>query len=135
MTIILSVSEKDIKPVEGNIMKDNDCVVICFLYNVMNCFFFAPPSTMQTVDNDLALKIYIKARATPKVVAAFAERREFDKILIYSKQVNLITFSFFVTLATRIVQDIFCQIGFSTSNSFQVLLYYFLSLYICISTC
>ena len=42
----------------------------------------------QTVDNDLALKIYIKARATPKVVAAFAERREFDKILIYSKQVS-----------------------------------------------
>ncbi|XP_052731480.1 clathrin heavy chain 1-like isoform X2 [Vigna angularis] len=41
----------------------------------------------QTVDNDLALKIYIKARATPKVVAAFAERREFDKILIYSKQI------------------------------------------------
>lgn len=43
---------------------------------------------LQTVDNDLALKIYIKARATPKVVAAFAERREFDKILIYSKQVK-----------------------------------------------
>lgn len=41
------------------------------------------------MDNDLALKIYIKARATPKVVAAFAERREFDKILIYSKQVYL----------------------------------------------
>ena len=40
------------------------------------------------MDNDLALKIYIKARATPKVVAAFAERREFDKILIYSKQVS-----------------------------------------------
>lgn len=40
------------------------------------------------MDNDLALKIYIKARATPKVVAAFAERREFDKILIYSKQVT-----------------------------------------------
>lgn len=39
------------------------------------------------MDNDLALKIYIKARATPKVVAAFAERREFDKILVYSKQV------------------------------------------------
>lgn len=36
----------------------------------------------------MALKIYIKARATPKVVAAFAERREFDKILIYSKQVS-----------------------------------------------
>jgi len=42
---------------------------------------------MQAVHNDLALKIYIKARATPKVVATFAERREFDKILIYSKQV------------------------------------------------
>lgn len=49
------------------------CINICFL--------------LKTVDNDLALKIYIKARATPKVVAAFAERREFDKILIYSKQV------------------------------------------------
>jgi hypothetical protein len=53
------------------------------------------------VDNDLALKIYIKARATPKVVAAFAERREFDKILIYSKQVRylvlLILFSVVVT--------------------------------------
>ncbi|KAJ7546238.1 hypothetical protein O6H91_08G031500 [Diphasiastrum complanatum] len=43
---------------------------------------------VKTVDNDMALKIYIKARATPKVVAAFAERREFDKILIYSKQVG-----------------------------------------------
>ncbi|XP_020680390.1 clathrin heavy chain 1 [Dendrobium catenatum] len=43
---------------------------------------------VKTVDNDLALKIYIKARVTPKVVAAFAERREFDKILIYSKQVG-----------------------------------------------
>ncbi|KAJ1437607.1 Tetratricopeptide-like helical domain superfamily [Sesbania bispinosa] len=43
---------------------------------------------VKTVDNELALKIYIKARATPKVVAAFAERREFDKILIYSKQVG-----------------------------------------------
>ncbi|CAL9051558.1 unnamed protein product [Musa banksii] len=45
---------------------------------------------VKTVDNDLALKIYIKARATPKVVAAFAERREFDKILIYSKQVGYV---------------------------------------------
>nr|KAJ0211596.1 hypothetical protein LSAT_V11C400162820 [Lactuca sativa] len=45
----------------------------------------------KTVDNDLALKIYIKARATPKVVAAFAERKEFDKILIYSKQVCCIS--------------------------------------------
>ncbi|KAK2435708.1 clathrin heavy chain [Trifolium repens] len=41
---------------------------------------------VKTVDNDLALKIYIKARANPKVVAAFAERREFDKVLVYSKQ-------------------------------------------------
>lgn len=46
------------------------------------------------MDNDLALKIYIKARATPKVVAAFAERREFDKILIYSKQVTTYFYSF-----------------------------------------
>ncbi|GAV85375.1 Clathrin domain-containing protein/Clathrin_H_link domain-containing protein, partial [Cephalotus follicularis] len=43
---------------------------------------------VKTVDNDLALKIYIKARATPKVVAAFAERKEFDKILVYSKQIG-----------------------------------------------
>ncbi|KAL6581754.1 Clathrin heavy chain [Orobanche minor] len=43
---------------------------------------------VKTVDKDPILKIYIKARATPKVVAAFAERREFDKILIYSKQVG-----------------------------------------------
>ncbi|KAL3681952.1 hypothetical protein R1sor_024908 [Riccia sorocarpa] len=43
---------------------------------------------VKTVDSDMALKIYIKARATPKVVAAFAERKEFDKILIYSKQVG-----------------------------------------------
>ncbi|GKC49669.1 clathrin heavy chain 1 [Tanacetum coccineum] len=43
---------------------------------------------VKTLDIDLALKIYMKARATPKVVAAFAERREFDKILIYSKQVG-----------------------------------------------
>lgn len=50
-------------------------------------YLFPLPCVVQTVDNDLALKIYIKARATPKVVAAFAERREFDKILIYSKQV------------------------------------------------
>ncbi|CAL5334510.1 unnamed protein product [Camellia sinensis] len=41
---------------------------------------------VKTVDNDLALKIYIKARVTPKVVTAFAEKREFDKILIHSKQ-------------------------------------------------
>ena len=55
----------------------------------VNCCVRLRPSFefVQTVDNDMALKIHIKARATPKVVAAFAERREFDKILIYSKQV------------------------------------------------
>lgn len=69
----------------------------CFHFS--NLFTFPPSlsnilngSNLQTVDNDLALKIYIKARATPKVVAAFAERREFDKILIYSKQVTEICF-------------------------------------------
>ncbi|CAI9783277.1 unnamed protein product [Fraxinus pennsylvanica] len=41
------------------------------------------------VDNDLALKIYIKPRATPKVVTAFTERRKFDKIFIYSKQAQM----------------------------------------------
>ena len=50
------------------------------------------------MDNDLALKIYIKARATPKVVAAFAERREFDKILIYSKQVEACLFKYQIIL-------------------------------------
>ncbi|KAJ0102219.1 hypothetical protein Patl1_06637 [Pistacia atlantica] len=54
----------------------------------LNAFESLELSRLVTVDNDLALKIYIKARATPKVVAAFAERREFDKILIYSKQVG-----------------------------------------------
>ncbi|GJS35074.1 clathrin heavy chain 1-like protein, partial [Tanacetum coccineum] len=43
---------------------------------------------VKTVNNDLALKFYIKARATPKVVAVFVERKEFDKILIYSKQIG-----------------------------------------------
>ncbi|XP_073045937.1 clathrin heavy chain 1-like isoform X1 [Primulina eburnea] len=56
---------------------------------------------VKTVDNDLALKIFIKARATPKVVAAFAERREFDKILIYSKQVVIRTFGFFAHFIYR----------------------------------
>ncbi|KAJ6850514.1 clathrin heavy chain 1-like isoform X1 [Iris pallida] len=43
---------------------------------------------VKTIDNDIALKIYIKARVSPKVVAAFVERREFDKIDTYSKQVG-----------------------------------------------
>ncbi|EMS54775.1 Clathrin heavy chain [Triticum urartu] len=51
---------------------------------------------VKMVDNDLALKIYIKAMATPKVVTAFAERRDFDKILIYSKQALV---EFFGTLS------------------------------------
>lgn len=42
---------------------------------------------LQSVDKDLALKIYIKARASPKVVVMFAQRQEFEKILIYSNQV------------------------------------------------
>nr|KAJ0214849.1 hypothetical protein LSAT_V11C300151460 [Lactuca sativa] len=46
-------------------------------------------SSSKSVDNDLALKFYIKASATPKVVADFAERREFDRILIYSKQIKI----------------------------------------------
>lgn len=58
------------------------------------------------MDNDLALKIYIKARATPKVVAAFAERREFDKILIYSKQVTIYFYSFGCLKRFKII---FCQ--------------------------
>ncbi|XP_058747900.1 clathrin heavy chain 1-like [Vicia villosa] len=40
------------------------------------------------VDKDLALKIYSNASATPEVIAAFAERKEFENILTYSKQVG-----------------------------------------------
>nr|PNR52339.1 hypothetical protein PHYPA_008713 [Physcomitrium patens] len=43
---------------------------------------------VKSVDKDLALKIYIKARASPKVVVLFAQRQEFEKILIYSNQVG-----------------------------------------------
>ena len=61
-------------------------------FGIVSYTYLLPRSSfLQTVDNDLALKIYIKARATPKVVAAFAERREFDKILIYSKQVCILS--------------------------------------------
>ena len=64
------------------------CSLICVLhfYPLFSQLFLGL-HIMQAVHNDLALKIYIKARATPKVVATFAERREFDKILIYSNQV------------------------------------------------
>ncbi|CAL5416244.1 unnamed protein product [Camellia sinensis] len=55
---------------------------------------------VKTVDNDLALKIYIKARVTPKVVTAFAEKREFDKILIYSKQLVKLLWSNIVVVFT-----------------------------------
>lgn len=72
---------------------------------------------MQTVDNDLALKIYIKARATPKVVAAFAERREFDKILIYSKQVIFfIKFSRITKLLVLIFTVIVSFVSFFTTT-------------------
>lgn len=86
------------------------------LYYCIVCFFFGKSNvkhifSMQTVDNDLALKIYIKARATPKVVAAFAERREFDKILIYSKQVTRICLSL---IDTRIfMAHIYCWATFA----------------------
>ena len=71
---------------------------------------------MQTVDNDLALKIYIKARATPKVVAAFAERREFDKILIYSKQVIFLLYPFVIE-PLYYPYTILTDISFSTNYS------------------
>jgi len=79
------------------------------------------------VDNDLALKIYIKARATPKVVAAFAERREFDKILIYSKQVSnkiySITSSIIFTLKFCCLMNYHCfilwlQVGYTPDYLF-----------------
>uniref|UniRef100_A0A0E0R335 Clathrin heavy chain linker core motif domain-containing protein n=1 Tax=Oryza rufipogon TaxID=4529 RepID=A0A0E0R335_ORYRU len=69
---------------------------------------------VKTVDNDLALKIYIKARATPKVVAAFAERREFDKILIYSKQVGYTPDYLFL------LQTILPQIPGTTQDHLQI---------------
>ena len=40
------------------------------------------------VDKDLALKIYVKAKATQKVVAAFAERGEYEMIVKYSQSVG-----------------------------------------------
>lgn len=91
------------------------------------------------MDNDLALKIYIKARATPKVVAAFAERREFDKILIYSKQVKVFVFSLrdvqsylipifrvlfchkinpILVISSRIVIEVFLAIGWIHARLF-----------------
>lgn len=73
------------------------------------------------MDNDLALKIYIKARATPKVVAAFAERREFDKILIYSKQVYIFLYSFNYLNLFKII---FCQNLLLNHSSLGILSYY-----------
>ncbi|CDY35984.1 BnaA05g29660D [Brassica napus] len=43
---------------------------------------------VKTLDNDLALEIYIKAQTSPKVVVALVEKREFDNILIYSEKVK-----------------------------------------------
>lgn len=71
----------------------NLCLTARELYSILhisNCMYSFP----QTVDKDLALKIFIKARASPKVVAAFAQRRDFDKILIYSKQVQYESLAF-----------------------------------------
>ena len=39
-------------------------------------------------DSDTALKIYVKARASPKVTAAFAQRGEFDKMAQYCAAVD-----------------------------------------------
>lgn len=79
------------------------------------------------MDNDLALKIYIKARATPKVVAAFAERREFDKILIYSKQVKDSFFFFaFLNYTSLLLQRflIISVIFFLLNTSYYSCSYY-----------
>nr|AQQ11752.1 clathrin heavy chain 2 [Chara australis] len=43
---------------------------------------------VKPVDAEMALKVYIKARAAAKVVATLAERREFDRILKYSQQIG-----------------------------------------------
>ncbi|ONM20208.1 Clathrin heavy chain 2 [Zea mays] len=72
---------------------------------------------VKTVDNDLALKIYIKARATPKVVAAFAERREFDKILIYSKQVCYLVLLILFSVVTCYTSSWF-QVGYTPDYLF-----------------
>jgi clathrin heavy chain len=42
---------------------------------------------VKTLDNDMALKIYNKMRENAKMVAAVAENGQFDRDLIYSKQV------------------------------------------------
>ncbi|WVZ91540.1 hypothetical protein U9M48_037697, partial [Paspalum notatum var. saurae] len=59
---------------------------------------------VKAVDSDLALRMYINARATPKVAADFSERREFDKILIYSKQVGY-TPDYLILLQTLLDTD------------------------------
>jgi clathrin heavy chain len=43
---------------------------------------------VRPVDSELALRVYVKAQATPKVVLALAERREFDKIVAYCQKVG-----------------------------------------------
>jgi len=40
------------------------------------------------VDPEMALKVYVKAKASPKVVQMLAERGEFDKMVKYSQQVS-----------------------------------------------
>ena len=71
----------------------NLCLLARELYSflhISDCIHGFP----QIVDKDLALKIFIKARASPKVVAAFAQRRDFDKILTYIKQVQYESLAF-----------------------------------------
>eukprot|EP00899_Mesostigma_viride_P014185 jgi/Mesvir1/22768/Mv14160-RA.1 len=43
---------------------------------------------LRPVDADMALKVYIKAKTTEKVVALFAEKGEYEKIVKYSEQVG-----------------------------------------------
>jgi len=75
------------------------------------------------VDNDLALKIYIKARATPKVVAAFAERREFDKILVYSKQVLCLFIREYIEFDAKLLK---CYYSSNLLETFGPEYFYFL---------
>ncbi|CAN7002475.1 unnamed protein product [Brassica rapa subsp. trilocularis] len=59
---------------------------------------------VKTLDNDLALEIYIKAQTSPKVVVALVEKREFDNILIYSEKVKY-TPDYLVLLQTILRTD------------------------------
>ena len=42
---------------------------------------------VKTVDAQLALSIYLRASASPKVIQCFLETGQFDKILVYCQKV------------------------------------------------